>query len=88
MNIEFIAATIDASIFAREENMRSAFMMFDSDNSGKIDANEIKKLLEGDDFKDQILKDSLDKIIDEVDTNGDGEIDFEEFLSMMRTIAV
>jgi len=36
--IEFIAATIDAQIFMREENLRNAFMMFDSDNSGKIDA--------------------------------------------------
>ena len=68
--------------------MRNAFMMFDSDNSGKIDLKEIKLLLEGDDFKDQILKESLEKIIDEVDIDGDGEIDFEEFLNMMRTIAV
>jgi calcium-dependent protein kinase len=29
---EFIAATIDAQIFLREENLRSAFQMFDSDN--------------------------------------------------------
>jgi Ca2+-binding EF-hand superfamily protein len=36
----------------REENLRNAFLMFDSDNSGKIDANEIKGLLEGDEFKD------------------------------------
>ncbi len=60
--------------------------MFDSDNSGKIDANEIKGLLEGDEFKDQITNDQLDKIIREVDVDGDGEIDFEEFLTMMRNI--
>ena len=29
---EFIAATIDAQIFMREENLRAAFQMFDSDN--------------------------------------------------------
>ena len=39
---EFIAATIDAQIFLREENLRAAFQMFDTDNSGKIDANEVK----------------------------------------------
>lgn len=38
---EFIAATLDAQIFMREENLRNAFMMFDKDNSGKIDAKEI-----------------------------------------------
>jgi calcium-dependent protein kinase len=49
---EFIAATIDAQIFMREENLRAAFQMFDTDNSGKIDASEVKQLLEGDDMKD------------------------------------
>ena len=61
-------------------------MMFDSDNSGKIDAREVKSLLEGDEFKDQVSRDQIDKIISEVDVNGDGEIDFEEFLNMMRNI--
>lgn len=54
---EFIAATMDAQIFMREENLRNAFMMFDTDGSGKIDAKEIKALLEGEEFKDQINHD-------------------------------
>lgn len=62
--------------------------MFDSDGSGKIDAAEVKILLEGDEFKDQISKDALNTIIKEVDVNGDGEIDFEEFLAMMRKVAI
>lgn len=86
MVLEFIAATIDAQIFMREENLRTAFQMFDTDNSGKIDASEVKTLLEGEDFKDQISKEQLNRIIKEVDANGDGEIDFEEFLSMMRLV--
>jgi Ca2+-binding EF-hand superfamily protein len=40
----------------REENLRNAFMMFDTDQSGKIDAKEIKNLLEGDEFKDQVSR--------------------------------
>lgn len=62
--------------------------MFDTDGSGKIDAKEIQALLEGEEFKDQISKESLDIVIKEVDVNGDGEIDFEEFLAMMRKVAV
>ena len=62
-------------------------MMFDTDGSGKIDAGEIKQLLEGEEFKDQIDQEQFAKVIDEVDMNGDGEIDFEEFLSMMRQIS-
>ncbi len=38
----------------REENLRAAFFMFDVDNSGKIDKNEVRSLLEGDEYKDQI----------------------------------
>jgi calcium-dependent protein kinase len=51
---EFLAATMDAQIFMREENLRQAFMMFDKDGSGKIDATEIRALLEGDDYKGQM----------------------------------
>jgi len=36
----------------REENLRNAFMMFDTDGSGKIDDKEIRALLEGDDIKE------------------------------------
>ncbi len=83
---EFIAATIDAQIFLREENLRAAFQMFDADNSGKIDAKEVKELLEGEEYKDQISRGQVDQVIADVDVNGDGEIDFEEFLTMMRKL--
>ena len=53
-DLEFLAATIDAQIFMREETLRAAFQMFDQDNSGKIDAQEVRVLFEGDDFKDQV----------------------------------
>lgn len=54
---EFLAATMDAQIFMREENLRQAFLMFDRDNSGKIDASEVRQLLGGEEFKDQITMD-------------------------------
>lgn len=68
--------------------MRAAFQMFDTDNSGKIDAKEVRQLLEGDDYKSHISSDKIHQIIKEVDINGDGEIDFEEFLQMMRKLTL
>ena len=60
--------------------------MFDKDGSGKIDYNEIGALLSGEEFKDVYTKDQLERAIKEVDENGDGEIDFEEFVTMMKGI--
>lgn len=47
---EFIAATINENIFMREDYMKSAFDMFDKDGSGKIDKDELKMLLQGDEL--------------------------------------
>jgi len=83
---EFIAATMDAKIFMRDSYLKTAFNMFDTDNSGKISGDEINKLLSGDEFKDIYTPDQLAEAIAEVDKNGDGEIDFEEFMEMMKSI--
>jgi calcium-dependent protein kinase len=39
---EFLAATIDAQIYMRDDYIRTAFDMFDSDGNGAIDKNELK----------------------------------------------
>lgn len=51
--------------------------MFDQDGNGKISADELKSVLGGhvSDQGEKFWKD----MIYEVDQNGDGEIDFDEF---------
>jgi len=39
---EFLAATMDATTFLRESYLKAAFKMFDTDNSGRIDSNELR----------------------------------------------
>lgn len=84
--IEFIAATIEAQVFLKEENLRNAFIMFDRDGSGKIDTKELAELLTGEGYMDEMTKEQMTQLISEADINGDGEIDYEEFIYMMRKV--
>jgi calcium-dependent protein kinase len=58
--------------------------MFDKDGSGKIDNDEVLQLLQGDELKSLASKDAIATAMKEIDENGDGEIDFEEFKLMMK----
>lgn len=81
---EFIAATMDQQTFMRNDYLKTAFDMFDKDKSGKIDKQELIGILQGEDMQNTVPSDQLLKYIEEVDENGDGEIDFEEFQEMME----
>jgi len=76
---EFLAATMDANVFMREDYLRTAFMMFDRDNSGKIDNEEVMALLNGEDLEAFVSKDAIGAAMKEIDENGDGVVSFEEF---------
>ena len=56
--------------------------MFDKDGSGIISADEIREVLcfGG---TNSLSAEAVDAIIKQVDENGDGEIQFEEFVTMM-----
>ena len=78
---EFIAACMEQKVYLREENLLESFMMLDYDGSGKISKEEIKNALNGD-----IDSETLDKLTQEFDLNGDGEIDYKEFMTGMSNI--
>ena len=64
-----------------DKELKDAFAVFDADGSGTISRTELKKLMKN---LGQTLSDAeLDAMMDEVDTDGNGEIDFAEFKSMM-----
>lgn len=73
---EFLKATLDVRTIMSTENMRRAFDLFDKDGSQSISASELKKVMAGEVLSENKLWES---IVKEVDQNGDGVIDFNEF---------
>ena len=69
----------------KEEKLAEAFRAFDKDGSGKISHNEIYQVLG---IKDKDEQQKIDTIIGSVDTNKDGEIDLDEFISMMAKFEI
>ena len=73
---EFLSAMINSQKVVTEERLKKAFRMFDKDNSGKLSVKEIRGVFGG-------TEEQWKQVIDEVDLNNDGEVDFEEFKIMM-----
>lgn len=80
---EFLAATMEKSLYMREEKLFQAFKMFDLDASGKISKDELKEVLGKNDFYQNSNNSFWENIIKEADKDGDGEIDYTEFIEMM-----
>lgn len=62
--------------------LRDAFACFDKDGSGTITADEIGQVLTA--MNRNFTRSQLQQIVTACDDNGDGQIDFQEFLHMMR----
>ena len=76
---EFLAATIQKYNYLRNERLFETFCMFDKDNSGQITKDEILKALNADRNQEK----EIEKYINAVDKNGDGKVDYKEFLQLM-----
>ncbi|MCQ2817017.1 MAG: protein kinase [archaeon] len=80
---EFVRGGIDKKEIVTNENLRKVFSLFDTDGSGSISSDEIKNVLDKENsFGDKVW----DEIIGQVDTNGDGEVSFEEFTAIMNIL--
>uniref|UniRef100_A0A3P9IUE3 EF-hand domain-containing protein n=1 Tax=Oryzias latipes TaxID=8090 RepID=A0A3P9IUE3_ORYLA len=64
------------------KELKDAFREFDIDGDGAITSEELRlamvKLL-----GEQTSKHEINSVVSEVDNNGDGKVDFEEFVKMM-----
>merc|ERR1711988_1781033 len=63
------------------DEIREAFGLFDADASGMIDVRELKAAMRALGF--EIKNEELKKMVTDVDNDGNGTIEFAEFLEMM-----
>ena len=76
---EFLTSIIDSKKFITNDRLDKAFKLFDKDGNGKLSIDEIRAVFGGDEKKWQ-------KIIEDIDLNDDGEVDFEEFKMLMTGV--
>lgn len=65
------------------EEILKAFRLFDDDNTGKISLKNLRRVAK--DLGENISDDELMAMIHEFDRDGDGEIDEEDFISILRS---
>uniref|UniRef100_A0A0B6ZYL6 EF-hand domain-containing protein n=1 Tax=Arion vulgaris TaxID=1028688 RepID=A0A0B6ZYL6_9EUPU len=66
-----------------EEELRQAFRVFDKSGCGYITPSDLRAVLQC--MGEELTEEEIDEMIAEVDIDGDGRIDFEEFITCMRS---
>jgi calcium-dependent protein kinase len=79
---EFLRAGLNKEKIITKENLETSFKLYDINKRGKINAQELGKVLgQGDDiYEDKVWQ----ELIDEADIDKDGEINFSDFKTIME----
>ncbi|KAF7348456.1 hypothetical protein MVEN_01362600 [Mycena venus] len=64
-----------------EEEIKEAFKVFDKDGNGYISAAELRHVMTN--LGEKLSDNEVDEMIREADVDGDGQINYEEFVKMM-----
>lgn len=83
---EFIAATMSQNMYLKEEKICQAFKMFDKSGDGKITPQEVKNVLGNDAVYKTKPIEYWEELIKEADLNGDGVIDYNEFITLLSKL--
>ncbi|XP_048357589.1 calmodulin-A-like [Sphaerodactylus townsendi] len=64
-----------------EEEIRDAFRVFDKDGNGYICAAELRHVMTN--LGEKLTEEEVDEMIKEADMDGDGRVNYEEFVRVM-----
>ncbi len=68
----------------RRKELQEAFEIFDVNKDGSISKKELENILRS--LNEDPEEEEIQQLLDEVDVDGNGEIDFEEFVALMGKI--
>ncbi|XP_020298303.1 troponin C-like [Pseudomyrmex gracilis] len=71
----------ETDIEAIQQELREAFRLYDKEGNGYITTDVFRDILH--ELDDALSPEELDMIIEEVDTDGSGTLDFDEFMEVM-----
>jgi len=80
---EFLAASLDKHVYIAEDVCWQAFRIFDKNGDGVIDKSEMALVMKSEGVQDQCARD-IAELMAEIDKDGNGQIDFQEFMAMMK----
>ncbi len=79
---EFLRAGLNKEKIITTENLETSFRLYDINKRGKINAQELGMVLgQGDDNNNEKI---WQELIDEADIDKDGEINFDDFKTIME----
>nr|CAD7262423.1 unnamed protein product [Timema shepardi] len=66
---------------AMQQELREAFRLYDKEGNGYITTGVLREILK--ELDDKITEEELDMMIEEIDSDGSGTVDFDEFMEVM-----
>lgn len=64
-----------------KKELKEAFRIYDKAGNGYIPVSSLKEILQ--ELDPKLTSDEIDGIIEEIDEDGSGTVDFDEFMAMM-----
>ncbi|KAJ6642363.1 Troponin C, isoform 1 [Pseudolycoriella hygida] len=66
---------------AMQQELKEAFRLYDKEGNGYITTDVLREILK--ELDDKITNEDLDMMIEEIDSDGSGTVDFDEFMEVM-----
>ena len=82
---EFISVVADMRT-EKEKVITECFKQFDIDGNGKIDRRELTLIIKK--TEEDVLPSEIDTLLENYDLNGNGVIDFDEFITIYHELVI